>query len=214
LKDVSASWQSLNQETDERLAACFLGGEQDALAVLFDRYHRLVFSVAMRILRDSGEAEEVVQTVFLDICRAMANFDPRKGTLKVWLLQYAYHRSLHRKRHLQASHFYNWVELDSAVSDVRFSASLDEAIDRSRLMKEWLGMVNENRRAILLLTYCEGLTAEEVAVKLNQSIHVVRHELYRALAHLRKEVAKKNAAASMRLRSELEGAQSSNAPAI
>src|SRR5437016_3872257 len=61
-------------------------GRLDAMAILFDRYHRLVFDVAFRIVRDPGEAEDVVQNVFLDVFRAMANFDPRKGILKVWVL--------------------------------------------------------------------------------------------------------------------------------
>ena len=63
---------------------CATTGRHDALTVLFDRYHRLVFDVALRIVRDPGEAEDVVQRVFLDVFRAMANFDSRKGILKVW----------------------------------------------------------------------------------------------------------------------------------
>jgi RNA polymerase sigma-70 factor (ECF subfamily) len=82
-------------------------GRHDMLAVLFDRYHRLVFEVAVRIVRDPGEAEDVVQIVFLDIFRAMANFDSHKGILKVWLMQYAYHRALHRKQHLVSNHWTN-----------------------------------------------------------------------------------------------------------
>lgn len=69
-------------------------GRRDAVAILYDRYHRLVFNVAVRIVRDRGEAEDVVQIVFLDFFRAMANFDSGKSILKVWILQYAYHRAL------------------------------------------------------------------------------------------------------------------------
>src|SRR6267378_4077701 len=101
--------------SDEELTQCVAAGRHEALAVLFDRYQHLAFSVALRIVRDPGEAEEVVQTVFLDIFRAIANFDPRKGILRVWILQYAYHRALHRKRHLVSNHFYHWEELESAV---------------------------------------------------------------------------------------------------
>jgi RNA polymerase sigma-70 factor, ECF subfamily len=75
----------------------------------------MMFDVALRIVRDPGEAEDVVQTVFLDVFRAMANFDSRKGILKVWLLQYAYHRALHRKRHLVSNHFYRWENLEAAI---------------------------------------------------------------------------------------------------
>ena len=101
---------------DEDLIELLRRGSDEALTVLFDRYHRLVFHVALRIVRDPGEAEEVVQTVFLSIFRAVANFDRRKGLVRVWLLQYAYHRALHRKRHLVANHFYRWEELESAIA--------------------------------------------------------------------------------------------------
>src|SRR5262245_11829038 len=81
---------------DEGLMAALQAGAHDALAILFDRYHRLVFSIALRIVRDEGEAEDVTQIVFLDVFRAAAQFDGSKGTCKVWLLQYAYHRAISR----------------------------------------------------------------------------------------------------------------------
>jgi Sigma-70 region 2 len=78
-KPQNQRWPYLNGLTDEQLASCLLAGEQDALAVLFDRYHKLVFSVAMRIVNDPGEAEEVVQVVFLDFFRGLATFDLRRA---------------------------------------------------------------------------------------------------------------------------------------
>jgi len=91
-RSVPDRWRWLNTLSDEQLASTLISGEQEARTVLFDRYHKLVFSVAMRIVNDAGEAEEVVQTVFLDFFRGLAIYDPEKGILKVWLLQYAYHR--------------------------------------------------------------------------------------------------------------------------
>ena len=208
-------WRILNTQSDERLAADLLAGEHDALAVLFDRYHRLVYSVAVRIVRDPGEAEEIVQTAFLDCYRALAKFDPQRGTLKVWLLQYAYHRALHRKQHLEANRFYKWVELDSAVLESRISLGLDEALDRAQLMDQLLSRVNTKRRKILELTYCEGLTAEEIAVRTKLSVNTVRHELYRALAVLRNEVAKNRDLPERGLRATIvKEAQKNNAPAL
>ena len=85
---------------------CLQAGQNDALAVLFDRYQKLVLSIALKIVRDPGEAEDVTQTVFLDIYRAVAQFDPRKGNTKVWLMQYAYHRAINRRQHLNVREFY------------------------------------------------------------------------------------------------------------
>src|SRR5580658_10538271 len=91
--------------------ACLQAGQTDALAVIFDRYQKLVLSIALKIVRDPGEAEDVTQTVFLDIYRAVAQFDPRKGNTKVWLMQYAYHRAINRRQHLQGREFYTNAEL-------------------------------------------------------------------------------------------------------
>jgi RNA polymerase sigma-70 factor, ECF subfamily len=170
---------------DEDLIALLRRGSNEALTVLFDRYHRLVFHVALRIVRDPGEAEEVVQTVFLSIFRAVANFDRRKGPVRVWLLQYAYHRALHRKRHLSANQFYRWEELEAAMEVGAARAYLGDSRENVRLVDQLLGQLKPRQRSILELTYYEGLTAEEVAHRLNQSVHVVRHDLRRSLATLR-----------------------------
>src|SRR5271157_352900 len=87
-------------------------GCNDALAVLFDRYHRLVLSIALKIVRDPGEAEDVMQAVFLEIFRSAAQFDPAKGSTKVWMLQYAYHRAINRRQHLNARNFYDQTNLE------------------------------------------------------------------------------------------------------
>jgi RNA polymerase sigma-70 factor, ECF subfamily len=183
-------FEDYSKLSDEELMQHVAAGGQGALTVLFDRYHRLVFDVALRIVRDPGEAEEVVQTVFLDIYRAVANFDPRKGIPKVWILQYAYHRSLHRKRHLVSNHFYRWEELEAAV-DIGVSRSFGgELPEVARLAEQMLGQLKPRQRAVLEMTYYEGLTAEEIAQRLGQTPHVVRHDLHRGLGALRAALGK------------------------
>lgn len=178
--------------SDEELMQHAANGGQDAVTVLFDRYHHLVFSVAMRIVRDPGEAEEVTQTVFLDVFRAVAKFDARKGILKVWLLQYAYHRALHRKRHLVANHFYQWEDLEAAVeigSSRRLTGELPEVM---RMAEQVLRNLKPRQRAVIEMTYYEGLTAEEIARRLGQSVHAIRHDLHRALSALQKEFGQRH----------------------
>jgi len=185
-------WRTLNSLSDEQLVTCLLAGEQDALSVLFDRYHQLVFSVAVRIVNDPGEAEEVVQTVFLDFFRGLASFDPSKGILKVWLLQYAYHRALNRRRHLAASHFYQWVDLNSAASEPALAWNPGDVAEVAHQVDQLISGLTPRRREILELTYFDGLTAEEIAVRLCVSVNIVRHELYRALAKLREVVTQES----------------------
>ena len=178
---------------DEDLIELLRGGSDEALTVLFDRYHRLVFHVALRIVRDPGEAEDVVQTVFLSIFRAVTNFDRRKGLVRVWLLQYAYHRALHRKRHLTANQFYRWEELEAAMEVGAARAYLGDARENVRLVDQLLQRLKPRQRSVMELTYYEGLTAEEVSRRLNESVHVVRHDLQRSLAILREAMLKAEA---------------------
>src|SRR6202022_3382004 len=134
--------------SDDELMKRVAIGCHDALAILYDRYHHLVFSVALRIVRDPGEAEEVVQTVFLDIFRAAAKFDVDKGILKVWILQYAYHRALHRKRHLVSNRFYRWEELEAAVKIDATSALAGQSSGPEivRLAEEMLERIKPRQR--------------------------------------------------------------------
>src|SRR5215203_3896221 len=110
LRSSPTRYGELHRLGDEELMASLQAGSHDALAILYDRYHRLVLSIGLRILRDAGEAEDVTQVVFLDVFRAAAQFDPGRGTTKVWLLQYAYHRALSRKRYLNVRNYYDLKE--------------------------------------------------------------------------------------------------------
>jgi len=176
----------LRKLSDEELMRYAGAGHHDAVTVLFDRYHLLVYDVAVRIVRDPAEAEDVVQNVFLDIFRAMANFDSRKGILKVWILQYAYHRALHRKRHLVSNHFYRWENLE-AVAELGSGRPLwGELPETLRLAEQMLENLKPHQREVVEMTYYEGLTAEEIARRRGESPHAVRHHLQRGVAALRK----------------------------
>jgi RNA polymerase sigma-70 factor (ECF subfamily) len=204
-------WRHLNELTDEQLVVALRGGEQDSLTVLFDRYNKLIFSVAVRIVNDPGEAEEVVQTVFLDFFRGLATFDQNKGILRVWLLQYAYHRALNRRRHLAASRFYRWVDLDSAASQPTLSWNPGDVAEVARLMNQLMTGLKPRQREILELTYFDGLTAEEIAIKLGESVNIVRHELYRSLAKLRTVVSQESQTSAERAVSPGKGALKADA---
>lgn len=99
---------------DERLMQELLAGNTDAFAVLSKRHHRLVHTTALHILRDAGETEDMTPTVFLEIYRRLGQFDPARGTRKVWLLQHAYSRSMHRRNYLLVRRFHTQVELNEA----------------------------------------------------------------------------------------------------
>src|SRR5258708_8847974 len=102
---------------DEQLMGELQSGNADAFAVVFDRYHRLVLVTALRTLQDAGEAEDLTQTIFLEIYRTAARFDPARGTLKMWVLQFAYNKSISRRNYLSVRQFYSQARLDDMADN-------------------------------------------------------------------------------------------------
>ena len=174
--------------TDDQLMVQLQAGVNDALAVLFERYHRLVFSIALKIVRDRGEAEDVTQNVFLEIYSAVAQFDPTRGTLKVWLLQYAYHRAFNWKGHLNRRNFYNQEdleELDPVFQGEFFAAGKYAPGELQRLMQQGLASLGAPQKRVIELANYEGLSMKEIASKTGDSLSNVRHHYYRGLQKLR-----------------------------
>jgi RNA polymerase sigma-70 factor (ECF subfamily) len=162
-------------------------GHYDALAVLFDRYHRLVMNVALRILRDAGEAEDLMQSVFLEVFRAAAQFDPAKGTTKVWILQYAYHRSFNRRQYLNLRGLYESPD-ESIQTQQSFAATHSSSLsvfESARLVQQALARLNKMQKRALELAIYEGLTMREISEKTGESFVSVRHHYYRGLDKLR-----------------------------
>src|ERR1700679_2373899 len=92
-----ASFTALASLDDVGIMRELQAGNGDALAVLYDRYYNAVLGVGLRILRDRGEAEDTLQNIFMEIAERVGQFDPARGTVLVWLMQYAYTRSINRR---------------------------------------------------------------------------------------------------------------------
>jgi RNA polymerase sigma-70 factor (ECF subfamily) len=92
-------------DPNEQLIIEVQRGDGDAFAVLFDRYNGLVLTVALRIVHDAGEAQEVTQNVFFEFYRSARRFDPARGRLKVRLLQFTYHTSINQRNYLLLRQF-------------------------------------------------------------------------------------------------------------
>lgn len=181
------SYAQLVPMSDETLMAHLKEGNGDALAVLFDRYHRLVMKIAIRILRDAGEAEDLMQSVFLEVFRSAHQFDPARGTTKVWMLQCVYHRSFNRRQYLNLRGIYVCPEESGSMRKepaIGNSRALD-VLESARAIKQALRHLNKAQRLALELAYYEGLTMHEIAERTGESFDCVRHHYYRGLEKLR-----------------------------
>lgn len=179
----------LERLSDEELFARMRIGSHDAMAILFRRYHPLVLRIAKGILRDAGEAEDLMQVVFLELFQAAEKFDPSRGTSKSWIIRYAYHRSLNRKQYLKARAFYSQEEIGDGrglqpVATPIAAAGLKE-VEVKRLIQQSLAMLNKPQRETLQSAFFEGFSMAEIAERQNESVVNVQHHYYRGLHKLR-----------------------------
>lgn len=191
-KAVEASVSDIHviaRPSDEELMARLQSKDSSALGLLFDRYSRLVLTIALRVLHDYGEAEEIVQDAFFYLHEKAGLFDASKGTAKGWIVQIAYHRALDRRGHLNRRGFYVGTNIVSATDTLLGETDLDREIgsklNRIQLEKAFEELPEQQRRTLELF-YFEGLELREIAERLNEPLPNVRHHYYRGLEKLRK----------------------------
>jgi len=175
--------------SDEELIARLQLNDTTALQLLFDRYARLVLRIARGVVRDAGEAEDVVQETFFQLYKKSSLFDHAKGTAKNWILQLALHRALDRKGHLARRGFYNGTDIGSLDDCLLGETDLDREVgarlDRVQLQKAFEELPSI-QRLTLELFYFEGLDLREISIKLDETVGNTRHHFYRGLERLRK----------------------------
>jgi RNA polymerase sigma-70 factor (ECF subfamily) len=181
--------------SDEDVMSRLQSNDINALEILFQRYARLVFRIARGVVRDRGEAEDVVQDAFFHLYRKSSLFDRSKGTAKNWILQIALHRSLDRKAHLVRRGFYLGTDIGSLDDTLLGRTDLDREvgakINQDELNKAFKELP-EAQRVTLELFYFEGLDLREISLKFNQPLGNIRHHFYRGLERLRKSVFVQN----------------------
>jgi len=181
--------------SDEALLQHASDGSREALSLLFKRYARIVRGVAYRVLRDTSEADDLLQDIFLLIHRKCSMFDASRGPARFWILQMTYHRAIARRRYLNSRHFYDRVDLDDVGRELAalgtdcsgFGDLSDGLLGREGFRTVFEGL-SENQRQTLQLFFAEGHTLGEIATKLNQTRGNVKNHYFRGLEKLRKQI--------------------------
>jgi RNA polymerase sigma-70 factor (ECF subfamily) len=172
--------------TDEALMNEIQNGCTDALTTLFQRYSRLVFDIVLRILRDRGEAEDVTQEVFIEIYQKAHLYDSRKGTVKTWLFQYAYHRSFNRRKYLALRGLYYGQALPQP--ELRATSKAHDpcgSIDFRDVLQNGMKKLSDRERQIIELVVLHGWTLREVSTHVQQSYTNSRNIYYRGIRKLK-----------------------------
>jgi RNA polymerase sigma-70 factor (ECF subfamily) len=169
--------------SDTELMRAIRDGREDALTALIRRHARLVYRIAAGILKDCAEAEDSTQEIFLEVYRKAHLYDPERGSVRAWLLQYTYRRTLRRRTMLGRRAAYRGEPIESAEG-VRQPQPRLTREECQWVLRSGLAHLPERQRRTLELTCFEDLTLRDVAERLGVSVGCTRHYYYRGLARL------------------------------
>lgn len=176
--------------SDEELVLRLEAGDYSAVDPLFDRHASVIFRIGLRILHDRGEAENLVQDVFLHLCEKAKGFDARLGSARTWVIQIAYRRAFDRRSYLSRRKFYDGTDLQLLANTLGVGSedALANLLTADEL-RAGFESLSDMQRATLEMYFFEGLDLREISSRLNQSLENTRHFYYRGLERLRRAVA-------------------------
>jgi len=172
---------------DQQLIERLRKRDPDAMSDLYDRYSRVVYSVILRIVRNSAVAEELSQEAFLRAWNRAEGFDSARGRIGPWLLTIARNRAIDYLRSTAGQQQATTFELMSSERITLFVNTEDRMLDQeqARRIRAAFSQLNQNQRQVLELAYFEGLSQSEMADKLGQPLGTVKTWVRTALTTLR-----------------------------
>jgi RNA polymerase sigma-70 factor (ECF subfamily) len=181
-RTCEAEWTALVQ--------AIAGGDQLALQILYGRIHRLVFTLAVRIVRSRETAEEITVDVFHDVWKRASTYDASGGTVVGWIMNQARSRALDRLRFEQRKKrtpAHSSATLD-AITESTSEESL-EAGDRQQLLRHALALLTTAEREAIEAAFFSEYSYQETAARLNQPVGTIKTRIRSGLAKLRSSLA-------------------------
>jgi RNA polymerase sigma-70 factor, ECF subfamily len=160
-----------------------------ALAELYDRYGRLVYSLILRVVRDTGVAEDLVQETYLRVWNRVQGFDAQRGAFCPWLLAVARNRAVDYVRSAggRERHALEFEETDHPALYVDMERDLLTS-DRARILRQALSKLSPNHKQVIELAYFEGLSQTEISERMGQPLGTVKTWVRTALKTLRDDL--------------------------
>ena len=173
----------LGHLSDEALVALVARSDDHALAELYDRFGRVAYGLALRVLRDDGLAQDAVQEAFLTVWRSAASFVPERAKPGTWILTLVHRRAVdlvRREQRRRADPIESAPHATGASTD-------EEASLRSqrRIVQAALSRLPAEQREALELAYYGGFTQSELADRLGLPLGTVKSRMFTGLSHLR-----------------------------
>ncbi|MBP6786438.1 MAG: sigma-70 family RNA polymerase sigma factor [Candidatus Promineofilum sp.] len=173
---------------DSELMRRIAQGEEPALGELYDRYGRLVMSVALAVAGERATAEEVTLDVFLSAWQHAGSYDPALAKVPTWLTRLARNRAIDRLRREAVRPAGHSVALNDAAPVGRALGDVDAAVDLSltqQRVRAAVASLPADQRQALALAFFQGYTHSEIAGLLDQSLGTVKGHIRGGMNRLR-----------------------------
>ena len=170
-------------ERDNELVAGMARGDQTALAELYERHSSVLMGLAIRIVRERRDAEDLLHDVFLEAWRSAKSFDPKRGRVRTWLAIRMRSRALDLKKSARVSRNAGDGGLEVLVDDSP-TVTPDHAT-----VRDALSSLGPEQRKVIELAYFEGLSCTEIAERVAIPVGTVKSRLAAGLVRLRSRVA-------------------------
>jgi RNA polymerase sigma-70 factor (ECF subfamily) len=157
-------------------------GDEQAMASLFDRYSKIVYSVALRVLRDAASAEDVLQEIFMQVWRNPAGFVATRGSLGGWLAVVTRNRSIDSLRRRKPTEQVEEMNI-AAPGNLGDEAERNLMMERARTV---IAKLPAEQRKTLEMAFFDGLTHSEIAEMTGDPLGTVKTRIRSALSTLRK----------------------------
>jgi RNA polymerase sigma factor (sigma-70 family) len=173
----------VNRAADRDVSDAFSKGHPDALALVYERFGSLVYSIAVRALGAKSDAEDVTQQVFVSAWRSRDTFDPGRGTLGGWLVTITRNKVADALRQRQRESRV-LLQVAGGVTVQAPEAPSDQVVDRILLADE-LAQLPESQRRVMVMAFYSDLTHEQIAQVLGLPLGTVKSHIRRSLKRLR-----------------------------
>jgi RNA polymerase sigma-70 factor, ECF subfamily len=189
---LAAVGDTAGAEADRVIVRRMAGGDHLALGELYDRHARLLYSLALRIVRERSDAEDVLQETFSQVWRQANRFEASRGTVVGWLVTVTRSRALDRlrQRRTQREGAADFDRVPDSLADQ--SRALDLQLvtaEQANRVRQALAALPDELRIPLELAYYEGLSQSEIAERLRTPLGTIKTRMRQTLLRLREALA-------------------------
>lgn len=182
-----------NQKSDAELFLLFQEGQKDVLAILYDRHAALVYGIALQLLKNTAEAEDLTQDIFLKLTND-SSYNPQRGSLRTFLAILTRCRALDRLRARTTYQRKLREQVQNEKERVNSAFPIEELsrLERSQEVNEALAQLSNKEQEVIKMAYYDGLSQSEISERLNIALGTIKSRSRRGLIKLRQALTNKS----------------------